>query len=79
MIEMDVLKGDLNVVVDEVFSAVDSVVFVDGFIDCVLVDGAVVDDEVVVETVDVVVDTEVDNLVGVDTATILIFVDGSDN
>lgn len=66
-------------VVDEVFSAVDSVVFVDGFIDCVLVDGAVVDDEVVVETVDVVVDTEVDNLVGVDTATILIFVDGSDN
>lgn len=76
---MDVLKGDLNVVVDEVFSAVDSVVFVDGFIDCVLVDGAVVDDEVVVETVDVVVDTEVDNLVGVDTATILIFVDGSDN
>lgn len=79
MIEMDVLKGDLNVVVDEVFSAVDSVVFIDGFIDCVLVDGAVVDDEVVVETVDVVVDTEVDNLVGVDTATILIFVDGSDN
>lgn len=66
-------------VVDEVFSAVDSVVFIDGFIDCVLVDGAVVDDEVVVETVDVVVDTEVDNLVGVDTATILIFVDGSDN